>query len=253
MNVKGLAAIITGGASGLGAGTARKLIEAGAKVALFDLNGDAVKKTAAEIGALGIQCDVTNEASVVAAMAEAAKANGPVRINVNCAGIATGAKIVGKEGASPLDGFVKTVTVNLIGTYNVLRLAAAEMSKQAPMADNERGVIINTTSIAAFEGQIGQCAYSASKGGVASLTLPAARELAKSGIRVMCIAPGLFGTPMMFGLPQDVQDSLAAKPPFPQRLGTPAEYGALALHICENVMLNGSVIRLDGAIRLEPK
>ncbi|MCC7167275.1 MAG: SDR family NAD(P)-dependent oxidoreductase [Rhodospirillales bacterium] len=253
MDVKGQAAIVTGGASGLGEGTARALAAAGAKVAVLDLNEAAAQKVAGEIGGIGIGCNVADEASAQAAIGRARAQHGPARINVNCAGIATAGRIVGKDGAGPLDGFVKTVQVNLIGTYNLLRLAAADMATLPPLADNERGIIVNTTSIAAFEGQVGQCAYAASKGGVASLTLPAARELARIGVRVLCIAPGLFGTPMMFGLPKEVQESLGNKTPFPQRLGTPAEYAELVLAMCANVMMNGTVVRLDGAVRLEPK
>jgi NAD(P)-dependent dehydrogenase (short-subunit alcohol dehydrogenase family) len=253
MDVKGQAAIVTGGASGLGEATARALAAKGAKVAVFDLNMEAAEALAKEIGGVAARCDVSDEAGAVAAFETARKAHGPSRIVVNCAGVATGAKIIGKDGPAKLEGFARTVAINLIGTFNIMRLAAYDMANMEALADNERGLIVNTTSIAAFEGQIGQCAYSSSKGGVASLTLPAARELAKNGIRVLCIAPGLFGTPMMAGLPQDIQDSLSKKTPFPQRLGNPDEYAKLVMHMCDNVMLNGEIIRLDGAVRLEPK
>jgi NAD(P)-dependent dehydrogenase (short-subunit alcohol dehydrogenase family) len=253
MDVKGMAAIVTGGASGLGEGTARALAKAGAKVSVFDLNEEAAKKVAADIGGLGLKCDVTDGPSAEACVAQARAAHGAARILVNCAGVATGAKLFGKDGPAPLEGFARTVAINLTGTFNLMRLAAFDMSKLDPLEDGERGLIVNTTSIAAFEGQIGQCAYASSKSGVAALTLPAARELSRFGIRVLCIAPGLFGTPMMFGLPKDVQESLGNKTPFPQRLGRPDEYAKLVLAMAENVMLNGEVVRLDGAVRLEPK
>lgn len=252
MEIKGMAAVVTGGGSGMGAETARWLAKAGAKVAVLDLkNADAVAK---EIGGIGIECDVTSEASAKAAL-EAAKAkNGPVRILMNCAGIAPGARVVGKEGPHDLGLFTKTITVNLVGTFNMLRLAAAEMSVLEPVNDTgERGVIINTASVAAYEGQIGQAAYSASKGGVVGMTLPAARELAKFGVRVVTIAPGLIGTPMLLGMPKEVQDSLIATTLFPKRLGLPEEFSRLALHVVENAMINGETIRLDGAVRLAPK
>lgn len=254
MDVRGLAAVVTGGGSGLGAATARRLAAAGAKVALLDVNADAARAVAGEIGGIAIQADVTSADSVAAALDQARQAHGPVRIAVNCAGIAPPAKILGKNGPHELELFAKVIGVNLIGSFNVLRLAAAEMAGQEPLtADGERGVVINTASVAAFEGQIGQAAYSASKGGVHAMTLPAARELARSGIRVVTIAPGIFLTPMMLGLPQEAQDSLGKSVPFPSRLGRPEEYAALALHICENPMLNGETIRLDGALRMGPK
>lgn len=254
MDIKGLAVVVTGGGSGMGAETARHMAKAGAKVAVLDINKANVEAVAAEIGGIGLECDVTNEASAKAAL-EAAKAkNGPVRVLMNCAGIAPGARVVGKDGPHDLGLFTKTITVNLIGTFNMLRLAAAEMSTLEPLNETgERGVIINTASVAAYEGQIGQAAYSASKGGVVGMTLPAARELAKFGVRVVTIAPGLIGTPMLLGMPKEVQDSLIATTLFPKRLGLPEEFSKLALHIIDNAMINGETIRLDGAVRLAPK
>lgn len=254
MDIKGVCAIISGGGSGLGAATARALAAGGAKVALLDVNLDAANAVAAEIGGIAVKCDVTSAESAQTAIAAAAAAHGPARIAVNCAGIAPPAKIVGRDGPHDLDLFRKVIEVNLIGTFNMLRLAAAGMQGLEPVtADGERGVIINTASVAAFDGQIGQAAYGASKGGVHALTLPAARELARSGIRVVTIAPGIFLTPMMLGLPQEAQDSLGKQVPFPSRLGKPEEYASLALHIVANSMINGETIRLDGAIRMAPK
>jgi len=254
MDIKGVSAIISGGGSGLGAATARALAAGGAKVALLDVNLDAANAVAAEIGGIAVKCDVTSADSAQAAIAAAAAAHGPARIAVNCAGIAPPAKIVGRDGPHDLDLFRKVIEVNLIGTFNMLRLVAAGMQGLEPVtADGERGVIINTASVAAFDGQIGQAAYGASKGGVHALTLPAARELARSGIRVVTIAPGIFLTPMMLGLPQEAQDSLGKQVPFPSRLGKPEEYASLALHIVANSMINGETIRLDGAIRMAPK
>jgi NAD(P)-dependent dehydrogenase (short-subunit alcohol dehydrogenase family) len=271
MKISGTAAIITGGASGLGLATAKELIERGAKVALFDLNTEAVIAAAEQLGALGVTCDVTSGDSVSAAIETAHKQNGAARILVNCAGVGTPGKAVGRDGPLPLEKFEQVIAVNLIGTFNVVRLVAAAMQAEEPpaegkgmaegkrmgdgeqMADGERGVIINTASVAAFDGQVGQPAYAASKGGVAAMTLPLAREFAPRGIRVVTIAPGLFETPMLQGLPQDVQDALAADVPFPSRLGQPTEYASLAMEIIGNVMLNGEVIRLDGAIRLKPR
>ena len=254
MQINGVAAVVTGGASGLGAGTARALAAAGAKVTVVDLNEQAIEELAREIGGLAIKLDVTDPAAAEAAFETAAAAHGPVRILVNCAGIAPAFKVLGKEGPASLDAFSKVVNINLIGTFNMIRLAAAQMATADPVTqDGERGVIINTASIAAFEGQVGQSAYSASKGGVVGLLLPVARELAQHGIRMCTIAPGIFGTPMLFGLPQQVQDSLGASVPFPSRLGRPEEYAALARHIVENSMLNGEVIRLDGAIRMSAR
>jgi NAD(P)-dependent dehydrogenase (short-subunit alcohol dehydrogenase family) len=254
MDIRGVSAIISGGGSGLGAATARALAAGGAKVALLDVNLDAANAVAAEIRGIAVKCDVTSGDSAQAAVAAAAAAHGPARIAVNCAGIAPPAKIVGRDGPHDLDLFRKVIEVNLIGTFNMLRLAAAGMQGLEPVTgDGERGVIINTASVAAFDGQIGQAAYGASKGGVHALTLPAARELARSGIRVVTIAPGIFLTPMMLGLPQEAQDSLGKQVPFPSRLGKPEEYAALALHIVANSMINGETIRLDGAIRMAPK
>lgn len=252
MNIKNTAAIVTGGGSGLGAATARALAKAGAKVALLDLNMQNAKQVAAEIGGLAIECDVSDANSATAALEKAGLAHGPARIGINCAGIAPGKRIVGREGAMPLADFSKVININLIGTFNMLRLMAADMSKLDTLnEDGERGIIINTASIAAYEGQIGQTAYSASKGGVVSMTLPAARELARYGIRVVTIAPGIMATPMMAAMPLEVQNNLAAAIPFPKRLGQPEEYARLALHIIDNPLLNGCVIRLDGAMRLQ--
>ncbi|MEQ8286199.1 SDR family NAD(P)-dependent oxidoreductase [Thalassospira sp.] len=253
MQIKGSIAIVTGAASGLGAATAEVLAHAGAKIAAFDLNEDGAKATAEKLGGVGFGVDVSNAASVEGAIAEVVKTVGSPTILVNCAGILQGERIVGREGPADLEAFARVINVNLIGTFNMMRVAATAMSKNDPNASGERGVIINTASIAAFEGQIGQAAYAASKGGVASMTLPAARELARHGIRVASIAPGMFGTPMVTALPDDMQEALAANIPFPKRLGDPAEYGRLAMHICENEMINGETIRIDGAVRLEPK
>ena len=243
---------MTGGASGLGAETVRVLARAGAKVAVADLNLERARAVADEVGGFAIQCDVSDAASAEAAIAAARERHGPARILVNCAGIAPAKRIVGREGAMPLDDFAKVIQVNLVGTFNMLRLAAAEMSKLEPIGE-ERGVIISTASVAAYEGQIGQAAYSASKGGVAALTLPAARELAQFGVRVLAIAPGIFLTPMLAAMPEDVQKSLGASVPFPKRLGQPTEFAALVRHMIENPYLNGEVIRLDGALRMPPR
>jgi NAD(P)-dependent dehydrogenase (short-subunit alcohol dehydrogenase family) len=254
MKIQNHAAIVTGGGSGLGAETARQLAVAGAKVAIFDLNLEAAKKVAQEINGLAIACNVSDAQSAMDAIAQAREKQGVARICINCAGIAPAKRIVGREGAMSLDDFAKVININLIGTFNIMRLAAADMTALDPInEDGERSVIINTASVAAYEGQIGQAAYSASKGGVAALTLPAAREFAQFGIRVMTIAPGIMATPMMTAMPQQVQDSLAASIPFPKRLGKASEYAQLALHIIHNPMLNGSVIRLDGAIRMAAK
>jgi NAD(P)-dependent dehydrogenase (short-subunit alcohol dehydrogenase family) len=253
MQIKGLAAVVTGGGSGLGAATAAHLAAQGCNVAVVDINQAAAEAHAAAIGGIGLRCDVADAASAEAAFAAARAANGPVRILVNCAGIGTPGRIVGRDGPLKLEAFERVIRVNLIGTFNMLRLAAAEMSAADPLDENERGVIVNTASIAAYEGQIGQPAYAASKGGVAALTLPAARELARAGIRVVTIAPGLFHTPMVEGLPPDVQASLGAGIPFPSRLGRPEEYAALVEHIIRNPFLNGEVIRLDGALRMPPR
>ena len=253
MQVKGHAAIVTGGGSGLGAATARALGMAGAKVAVFDVNLEGAQKIAQEVGGLAFKCDVADSASAEAAVASARAKHGPARVLVNCAGIGPAARIVGKDGPMPLVEFSRVINVNLIGSFNLMRLAAADMQKLDPLADGERGVIVSTASVAAYEGQIGQAAYSASKGGIVALTMPAAREFARSGVRVLAIAPGLFATPMLLGMPQPVQDSLAASVPYPTRLGRPEEYAKLVMHILDNVMLNGEVIRLDGAIRMQPK
>lgn len=252
MDVNNVAAIVTGGASGLGAATAIALAKAGARVAVLDINEDGANLTAKPIGGVGIHCDVTDDASALDAVNAAAKAHGPARILVNCAGIAPAKRMVGKDGPMPLADFRRVVEINLIGTFNLMRLAAAQMSKLDPI-DGERGIIVSTASVAAFEGQIGQTAYAASKGGVAALTLPAARELAQFGIRVMAIAPGIFGTPMLKGLPQEAQDSLGKSVPYPARLGNPDEFADLVLSIVRNRYLNGEVIRIDGALRMAPR
>ncbi|SPA28995.1 putative 3-HYDROXYACYL-COA DEHYDROGENASE TYPE II OXIDOREDUCTASE PROTEIN [Cupriavidus taiwanensis] len=252
MEIKDNVFIITGGASGLGAGTARLLAEAGARVVIADLNEAAGQALAAETGGRFVRCDVTSEADGQAVVA-AAQSLGRLAGLVNCAGIATANKTVGKNGPHPLDAFDKTIRINLIGTFNMIRLAAAAMVQNAPDSEGERGVIINTASVAAFDGQIGQAAYAASKGGVVGMTLAIARDLARDGVRCMTIAPGLFETPMLLGMPQEVQDALGKMVPFPSRLGRPAEYAQLARSIIENPMLNGEVIRLDGAIRMQPK
>ncbi len=253
MQINGLAAVVTGGGSGLGAATAAHLASLGAKVAVVDINQAAAEAHAAAIGGTGIACDVADAASGEAAFAAARAANGPVRILVNCAGVGTAGRIVGRDGPLKLDAFERVIRINLIGTFNMLRLAAAEMSGADPLEENERGVIVNTASVAAYEGQIGQPAYAASKGGVVGLTLPAARELARAGVRVMTIAPGLFHTPMVDGLPPEVQASLGASIPFPARLGRASEYAELVETIVRNRFLNGEVIRLDGALRMAPR
>ncbi|KVC83057.1 3-hydroxyacyl-CoA dehydrogenase [Burkholderia ubonensis] len=252
MEIRGNVFLITGGASGLGAGTARMLAQEGGKVVLADLNQDAGEALAQELGGVFVRCDVSHEEDAQAAVDAATRA-GTLRGLVNCAGIAPAAKTVGKDGAHPLDAFVKTINVNLVGTFNMIRLAAVAMSANEPNALGERGVIVSTASVAAFDGQIGQAAYAASKAGVAGMTLPIARDLSRNAIRVMTIAPGLFETPMLLGMPKEVQDALGAMVPFPPRLGKPAEYAMLVRQIVENPMLNGEVIRLDGAIRMQPK
>jgi NAD(P)-dependent dehydrogenase (short-subunit alcohol dehydrogenase family) len=253
MDVKGVAAIVTGGASGLGGATAAMLAGQGAKVAIFDLNEEAGKAFATSIGGAFFKVNVADDASVEQAVAAAQEANGVARILVNCAGVVIGGKTVGREAKPhPLDSFRTVIEVNLIGTFNVLSKVAARLSL-APLHGEERGVIVNTASIAAFEGQIGQAAYAASKGGIVGLTLPVARDLAQFGIRVVTIAPGTFWTPMMAGLPQATQDSLGQQTPFPSRLGKPEEYALLVSSIIANPMLNGETIRLDGAIRMTPR
>jgi NAD(P)-dependent dehydrogenase (short-subunit alcohol dehydrogenase family) len=253
MQIEGQAAIVSGGGSGLGRATAQTLAAAGVKVAILDINEAAAGEAARETGGLAIGADVADAKSVEDAFATARKRHGPARIAVNCAGIGTPGRIVGRDGPMPLDAFRRVIEVNLIGSFNVMRLAAAEMSALDPLADGERGIIVSTASVAAYEGQIGQAAYSASKGGIVALTLPAARELARYGIRVVAIAPGIFATPMLQGLPENVRDNLAASIPFPNRLGRPEEYAALVLHLCRNTMINGEVIRLDGALRMAPR
>ena len=254
MDLNEASALVSGGASGLGAATSRRLAEGGARVTVVDLGEEQGEKLAAEIGGTFFKADVTNPEQVQAAVDHAASES-PLRVAVNCAGIGWAQRTVARDGiAHDLDVFAKVVTVNLIGTFNVLRLAAAAMSKTEPAnEDGERGVIVNTASIAAFDGQIGQVAYSASKGGVVGLTLPAARDLSAIGIRVLTIAPGTFDTPMLAMLPQEARDALGAGIPFPKRLGKPEEFGALVAHIVSNAALNGEVIRLDGALRMPPK
>lgn len=251
MEIKDAVAVVTGGASGLGLATTKRLLDAGAQVVVIDLKGEEV---VAELGdrAKFVATDVTDEAGVTNAL-DVAESLGPVRINVNCAGIGNAIKTLSKNGAFPLDGFRKVVEVNLIGTFNVIRLSAERIAKTEPLNNEERGVIINTASVAAFDGQIGQAAYSASKGGVVGMTLPIARDLSRELIRVCTIAPGLFKTPLLGSLPEEAQKSLGQQVPHPARLGDPDEYGALAVHIIENPMLNGEVIRLDGAIRMAPR
>jgi NAD(P)-dependent dehydrogenase (short-subunit alcohol dehydrogenase family) len=252
MDIAGKAFIVTGGASGLGEGAARMLAACGGKVVVADLQVDKGQAVAGQIGGVFVRCDVSQEADGRAAVA-AALGLGKFAGLVNCAGIAPAVKTVGRDGAHPLGAFEKTIAVNLVGTFNMIRLAAEAMCRNEPEPTGERGVLISTASIAAYDGQIGQAAYAASKGGVVGMTLPIARDLARNGIRNMTIAPGIFGTPMLFSMPQEVRDALAAGVPFPSRLGTPEDYARLVRHIIENDMLNGEVIRLDGAIRLPPK
>lgn len=254
MEMKGCSAIITGGASGMGAATARALSAKGVKVALLDLNRAAAEKFAAEVGGIAVACDVSDPDSAVKAIKTAADAQGPARICVNCAGIVAARRMVNQQGPMDLAEFKKIIDVNLVGSFNIMRLAAAAMIPLDTLGDSgERGIIINTASIAAFEGQIGQTAYSASKGGIVSLTLPAARELGQFGIRVNTIAPGLVDTPMFGQLTPEARASLEAMVPFPKRLARPTEYASLVVHIVENTMINGTVIRMDGAIRMQPK
>ena len=252
MEIAGKVFIVTGGASGLGEGAARMLAREGATVVIADVQTDKGEALARELGGAFVRCDVTQEADAQAAVARAL-ALGKLMGLVNCAGIAIGMKTVGKDGAHPLAAFSKVIGINLIGSFNMIRLAAEAMCRNDPEPTGERGVLISTASVAAYDGQIGQAAYAASKGGIVGMTLPIARDLARNGIRNMTIAPGIFGTPMLFGMPQEVQDALAAGVPFPSRLGTPADYAKLVKQIVENEMLNGEVIRLDGAIRLAPK
>jgi len=253
MQLKDQAAIVTGGASGLGAATARKLASLGARVAVCDLNTKLAETVAAEIKGVAVTCNVADAASAEAAVAAAEKAHGPARVLVNCAGIGVAKRVIGKEGPMPFADFDRVIQVNLNGTFNMIRLATTAMSKLEPLATGERGVVINTASVAAYDGQIGQAAYSASKGGIVGMTLPIARELAQFGIRVLTIAPGLFLTPLLAGLPQEAQDSLAAAIPFPRRLGQADEFASLAAHMIDNPYLNGEVVRLDAALRMAPR
>ncbi len=252
MDIAGKVFIVTGGASGLGEGTARMLVASGGKVVIADMQVEKGLSIAKELGGAFVKCDVSQEADGLAVVAKAV-AMGKLMGLVNCAGIASGEKTVGKTGPHNLGVFNKTIMVNLVGSFNMIRLAADAMCKNEPEATGERGVMISTASVAAYDGQIGQAAYSASKGGIVGMTLPIARDLARNGIRNMTIAPGIFGTPMLFSMSKEVQDSLAAAVPFPSRLGTPQDYAKLVKHIFENDMLNGEVIRLDGAIRLAPR
>lgn len=253
MQIRDNAALVTGGGSGLGEATARALAADGARVAILDRNMDAARAVADAIGARAIACDVTSAEGAEAAIAQAAAAHGPARILVNCAGVGPAQKILGRKGLMPLEDFRKVVEINLVGSFNMLRLFVAQAADLEPLASGERGVVVNTASVAAYDGQIGQAAYASSKGGVVGLTLPAARELAALAIRVVTIAPGLFGTPMLRALPQEAQDSLAASVPFPARLGAPSEYADLVRYILSAEMLNGEVIRLDGALRMAPR
>jgi NAD(P)-dependent dehydrogenase (short-subunit alcohol dehydrogenase family) len=254
MKIEGQVALVTGGASGLGAETARELARRGAKVTVLDRNGEGAKAVAADIGGFGVACDITSTESIVAALDASRAAHGPARLVMNIAGIGTAKRLIGRDGTPmPIEDFRRVIEVNLIGTFNMIRLATAEIVKLDPLEDGERGVIVCTASVAAFDGQVGQEAYAASKGGLVSLTLPLARDLSQFGVRVVTIAPGLFLTPLMAELPQPVQDSLAASIPFPKRLGKPAEFAQLAASIIENMALNGEVIRLDGALRMAPR
>lgn len=253
MDINGVAAIVTGGASGLGAATARALSENGAKVTVLDRDGDGAAAVANGIGGLGLKCDVADAEAVEAVFDEARSEYGPCGVLVNCAGIAPAKRIVGRDGPMKLADFEAVIQVNLVGTFNVMRLAAAEMAGRAANDDGERGIVVNTASIAAYEGQIGQSAYAASKGGIAALTLPAAREFASIGVRVLAIAPGLFGTPLLLNMPREVQDSLTATLPFPKRFGKPEEFAALVLHMIGNPVMNGEVVRLDSALRMQPR
>jgi len=254
MKLEGVSAAVTGGASGLGGATAEALAAAGAKVAIWDLQADKGEAHAKKIGGVFVETNVTDEASVTAALDATEKAHGAPRILINCAGIGSAAKTVGRDGAYPLDAFKKVIDVNLIGTFNCIRLAAERMSKLDPVTDDgERGVVVNTASVAAFEGQMGQAAYSASKGGIVGMTLPIARDLMQFGVRVNTIAPGLFWTPLFDGMDEKVRMALEAQVPFPKRLGKPEEYATLALEICRNAMFNGETVRLDGAIRMQPR
>jgi len=255
MQIEGKVVVITGGASGLGGASARLLHTSGAKVVILDINAEAGQALAAELGtaAIYVHTDVTSPESAEAAIAQARETFGSIDVAMNCAGVGTPGRVLGRQGVLPLDTFTRVIQINLVGTFNMIRLAAAQMQANEPNDDGERGIIINTASIAAFDGQIGQPAYAASKAGVVGMTLPIARELASFGIRVMTIAPGLFDTPMLASLPESARQSLGASVPFPQRLGRPEEYAAMAKHIIENPMLNGETVRLDGALRMAPR
>jgi NAD(P)-dependent dehydrogenase (short-subunit alcohol dehydrogenase family) len=253
MDIRGHAAIVTGGASGLGAATAEMLAGAGAKVAVLDVNDDGANATAKKIGGIALHCDVTSADGTAKAIAAAQDKHGIARILINCAGVGPAKRIVGRDGPMPLEDFTRVVTINLIGTFNAMRLVAAAMQAVEPLQDGERGIIVCTASVAAYEGQIGQAAYAASKGGVVALVMPAAREFAQFGIRVTGIAPGIFSTPMLHSLPEAAQQSLAASVPFPKLLGTPPQYASLVRHMIENRYLNGEVVRIDGALRMAPR
>ncbi len=253
MDVKGCAALVTGAASGLGAACATQLAKAGAKVTVLDVNIDGARTVAERIGGIAVRCDVTDADGAAKAIAQARERHGAARVLINCAGIGPAKRIVGRDGPMPLGDFEQVIRINLIGSFNMMRLAAADMTTLEPLADGERGVIISTASVAAYEGQIGQAAYAASKGGIVALTMPAARELSQFGIRVLAIAPGIFLTPLLQVLPEEVQTSLASAVPSPKRLGRPQEFAALAMHCIGNGYLNGEVIRLDGALRMAPR
>ena len=253
MEISGLPVVVTGGGSGLGAGTARAFAAVGARVAVFDVNRAGAEAVAAEIGGIAAACDVADEASAAAAFAAARAAHGPCAVLVNCAGVATATLLLGPDGPIPLAEIERIIRINLLGTINMMRLAAAEMAIRDPDHEGERGVIVNTASVSAYDGAVGQTAYAASKGGVAALVLPAARELARNGIRVLAIAPGLFETPMAMSMPDRVRGRIADTLMFPKRLGTPADYARLAIHMVENVLLNGEVVRLDSAMRMPPR
>jgi NAD(P)-dependent dehydrogenase (short-subunit alcohol dehydrogenase family) len=253
MDIRGQSAIVTGGASGLGAATAEMLADAGAKVTILDVNQDAARAVAQKIKGIALQCDVTKAEETANALGAARKLHGAARIVINCAGVGPAKRIVGRDGPMPLAEFSRVIEINLIGTFNVMRLAAADMQTVQPLQDGERGIIICTASVAAYDGQIGQAAYAASKGGVVSLVLPAAREFSQFGIRVTAVAPGIFSTPMLHALPQEAQNSLAAAVPFPKLLGRPEQYASLVRHMIENRYINGEVIRIDGALRMAPR
>lgn len=254
MNLSGHAAIVTGGASGMGADTARALVEAGARVAVMDVQAEQLRQVATDAGALAVECDVTSADSAESAVARAKEAHGAARVLVNCAGVAPAKRIVGRDGPMPLEDFKRVIDINLVGSFNMMRLVAADLYAEDALDEiGERGVIINTASVSAYEGQIGQAAYSASKGGIVALTIQAARDLSGKGIRVVTIAPGFIATPMLLGMPEDVQESLCRQAPFPKRFGRPDEFSKLALHIIDNQMINGEVIRIDGAARMQAR